>query len=75
MTLVFDYPTIGAIVGYLEDLVLSAQPAAAAAPATVRGEPTDSGHQQNGHADRLAEVAAMSDADVEALLLAKLNRR
>jgi acyl carrier protein len=71
-TLVFDYPTIGAIVEHLaHQLNADAGRAAVSLPAP----PTVDHTAGAATALRVDDVAAMSDAEVEALLLAKLNRQ
>jgi SAM-dependent methyltransferase/acyl carrier protein len=72
-TLVFDYPTLGALAAYLGEHVPAAPlsnngGAAPEAPAAQHPAPDLA-------EGRAAEVAAMSDAEVEALLMAKLSRR
>ena len=69
-TLMFDHPTIDAIAAYLLQRLgladTSAAPTApAAATAPTAPEPVDTGRAQ--------EVAAMSDAEIEALLLQRLG--
>lgn len=63
-TLAFDYPTIQALAAYLlEEIIPPAEdtPAAASQPAPLTS--------------REAEVADLSDEEIEALLLQKLNKR
>jgi hypothetical protein len=61
-TLLFDYPTIEALAGYLGPLLGIEADTAAAAPAAVTKDAT---------ADAMT-IAALSDADAEALLLQEL---
>jgi hypothetical protein len=60
-------------VNHLAELVAGSHPAELVRENTG-APPSDAGHQ-NGHAERVADLATMSDAEVEALLLAKLSRR
>ena len=62
-TLVFDYPTITAIAGHLERLVCGDGPAQAPAPALASAPPATSA----------AQLAELSDDEVEAMLLKKLE--
>jgi SAM-dependent methyltransferase len=71
-TLVFDYPTVGGLVEYLDshipaELVLEQQvsPSHLHVGAETARAPQD---------QRVAELSAMSEEEVEALLLEKLNR-
>jgi acyl carrier protein len=64
-TLVFDYPTVEAIAGYLEDAVLGLKPAAAAAPAVAPGEPAALG---TGVTDLLDTLENLSDEEIDRLL-------
>jgi malonyl CoA-acyl carrier protein transacylase len=71
-TLVFDYPTVGAIVAHLADQIATLEPPAAGVAASAPASPA---LNTAGPARtlQLADVAAMSDAEVEALLLARLR--
>jgi acyl carrier protein len=64
-TLMFDHPTIEAIARFLEREVLGAPGAAEAAPRTVTTTVADR--------ERVENIAGMSDDDVEALLLKRLE--
>jgi acyl transferase domain-containing protein len=64
-TLMFDHPTIEAIARFLEREVLGAPGSAEAAPGTVTTAAADR--------DRVEDIAGMSDHDVEALLLKRLE--
>ena len=64
-TLMFDHPTIEAIARFLEREVLGAPGAAEAAPRTVTTAAADR--------QRVEDIAGMSDDDVEALLLKRLE--
>jgi acyl carrier protein len=72
-TLVFDYPTVGAIVEHLADQIATLEPPAAGIEAPA---PELAAVYSGGPAAtlQLADVAAMSDAEVEALLLARLSK-
>lgn len=76
-TLMFDYPTIDAIAGHLEHRLLDGAPVVddGAAPpmaATVVGADTARASRP-APSPSPADVTAMSDAEVEALLAAKLR--
>lgn len=61
-TLIFDYPSIDDIAGYLQKIALVDGPASTAArPAAVTPQ------------TRAAEIEALSDEEIEALLLQKLG--
>jgi acyl carrier protein len=68
-TLVFDYPTVGAIVAHLADQIATLEPPAAGVAASAPASPA----LNTAGTLQLADVAAMSDAEVEALLLARLR--
>jgi len=65
-TLVFDYPTIDAIALYLEQTALGMGQTSPA--------PAEPAAADETKAARAAEIADLSDAEVEALLLKKLRR-
>jgi acyl carrier protein/NAD(P)-dependent dehydrogenase (short-subunit alcohol dehydrogenase family) len=63
-TLAFDYPTVDAIVGYLEGLLFSK-------PSAQQDQATDSGQLSTPSLDE-AELDAFSEAELEAALLEKI---
>jgi polyketide synthase 12/myxalamid-type polyketide synthase MxaB len=67
-TLVFDYPTVEALTGFLAEKLL----AAPASPAEPAPKPAARAVNQPGPAT-LAELGQLSDEDAEALLLAELD--
>jgi acyl transferase domain-containing protein/SAM-dependent methyltransferase len=76
-TLMFDHPTIAAIARYLEGRLADGSPLAAPVPATPAAPPASAPAAAAPPPDdrRAAEVARMSDAEIEALLLARVNTR
>jgi NAD(P)-dependent dehydrogenase (short-subunit alcohol dehydrogenase family) len=71
-TVLFDYPTLERLAGFVvHDLLrLESGPAAAAVPAGGGESPDD----QAGREQTLDEVEAMSEADMDAFVLQQLNR-
>jgi NAD(P)-dependent dehydrogenase (short-subunit alcohol dehydrogenase family) len=67
-TLVFDYPTVEALTGYLTKKVLTPVPEPAA---TASLPPAPNGDENDPN--RLVELENLSDEEAELLLLAKLN--
>jgi myxalamid-type polyketide synthase MxaB len=70
-TLIFDYPTVEALVGYLATDVLSQSPSLIEPPASLRAKPSvpDPEVKEFG----LDELEALSEEEAEALLLAELE--
>ena len=67
-TLVFDFPTISAIASYLERLIAPPEPMSAISEAKAEIHPP-----AGGPAVGIAEIAEMTDEQVEALLLKRLE--
>ncbi len=66
-TLVFDYPSIEAVAGYLDQVVMAGPQEEAPPVVTIRPEETPSA--------RTSEIADLSDEEVEILLMQKLKRQ
>lgn len=66
-TLMFDYPTIDALAAHLLERL---DP-----PAGARGEPPETGADRTPEVLGTARVAAMSDDEIEALLIERLDKR
>jgi acyl transferase domain-containing protein/SAM-dependent methyltransferase len=65
-TLIFDYPTIKAIVGYLEGVLFTSESPAQSAPASAPAESSEPGLSAD-------ELEGLSDDEVAALLMRKLG--
>lgn len=73
-TLVFDYPTVGALVAQLGSQLQAEDAPPVSQPAQDGGASTGHPVPAAEHEQRRADIAEMSDDEVEALLLQKLNK-
>jgi hypothetical protein len=75
-TLMFDHPTVEALATYLRPLVPGAAGSDAAPPAAPTPAATPTGHAPSAEQAPLGaeRVAQMSDAEIELLLLERLDK-